>query len=212
MSLSELKACLQLKESATSQQLSGALGQEQLLLNNASLQVEVESLRSAVEALEGEKSALQQMVASLEEEKAALPSDKVAVLNSAKLMEEVKFDEEGFVEGQDLTKEEFLQVTSHTLHHEGTFFTGFVAVCSFSSFFTVCVWGGGGCSVSSTAQSPSLHHVFVSTSCVLLGNFSVLLSQMDTLPILNCLGVFTSMHCLRHMGPACFSPSCRGQK
>lgn len=144
MTLSERKACLQLKENATSQQLSGALGQEQLLLNNASLQAEVESLRSAVEALEGEKSALQQMVASLEEEKAALPSDKVAVLNSAKVMEEVKFDEEGFVEGQDLTKEEFLQVTSHTPHHEGTFFTGFVAVCSFSSSFLLCVCCGGG--------------------------------------------------------------------
>ena len=97
----------------------------------------MESLRSAVEALE-------QMVASLEEEKAALPSDKVAVLNSAKVMEEVKFDEEGFVEGQDLTKEEFLQVTSRTLHHEGTFFTGFVAVCSFSSSFLLCVCVGGG--------------------------------------------------------------------
>ena len=71
----------------------------------------MEELRSAVEALEGEKSTLEQKVSSLEEYGAGLPSDKVAVMNSAKLMEEVKFDEEGFVEGQDLTKEEFLQVS-----------------------------------------------------------------------------------------------------
>jgi hypothetical protein len=50
-------------------------------------------------------------VTRLEEEKEAMPSDKVAVLNSAKVMENVTFDEEGFVDGQDLTKEEFLQVS-----------------------------------------------------------------------------------------------------
>ena len=125
---------MQLKETAASQQLSGALGQEELLLNNSSLQAEVESLRSAVVALEGEKSLLQQAVSTLEEEKAALPSDKIAVLNSAKVMEEVKFDEEGFVEGQDLTKEEFLQVRSHN----GYYWTFYFSHCC-HSFLILCV-------------------------------------------------------------------------
>ncbi|KAK7116300.1 ankycorbin-like isoform X1 [Littorina saxatilis] len=115
----ELKAeLLKLKESATSQELSGALGQEELLLNNSKLELEMQGLRSAVEALEGEKKALQQTVTGLEEEKAAIPSDKVAVLNSAKVMEEVTFDSEGFVEGQDMTKEEFLQAQNDQLKEQ----------------------------------------------------------------------------------------------
>ncbi|KAL8625480.1 hypothetical protein ACOMHN_018625 [Nucella lapillus] len=112
----DLKAeILRLKESATSQELSGAMGHEQLVLNNAQLQREVESLRSTLQASEEASAALQDEVKSLEEEKARLPSDKLAVMNSAKVMEEVKFDEEGFVEGQDLTKEEFLQAQNEQL-------------------------------------------------------------------------------------------------
>lgn len=112
----ELKAeVLKLKESSASQQLSGALGQEELLYNNKRLEAELSSLQSALASLREEKIALEGKVLVLEEEKAAMPSDKVAVLNSAKLMEEVKFDEEGFVDGQDLTKEEFLQAQNEQL-------------------------------------------------------------------------------------------------
>ena len=112
------------------------MGQEELSLDNSSLQAEVAELRSALEALEGDKALLQQTVATLEEEKAALPSDKVAVINSAKVMEEVTFDEEGFVEGQDLTKEEFLQVRSVG---RTVFFTGKIAQYFLQVRLIVCV-------------------------------------------------------------------------
>ncbi|XP_076465556.1 uncharacterized protein LOC143297221 isoform X2 [Babylonia areolata] len=112
----ELRAeIFRLKENATSHKLSGAVEQEQLVQNNSQLQAEVETLRSTLQVVEEEKAGLQQQVVALEEEKAALPSDKLAVMNSAKVMEEVKFDEEGFVEGQDLTKEEFLQAQNEQL-------------------------------------------------------------------------------------------------
>nr|KAG5695282.1 hypothetical protein BaRGS_028217 [Batillaria attramentaria] len=112
----ELKTeLLKLKESSASQQLTGALGQEELIHSNKQLQDKVDSLTSTVATLQEEKATLQAKVEALEEEKAAIPSDKVAVMNSAKLMEEVRFDEEGFVEGQDLTKEEFLQAQNEQL-------------------------------------------------------------------------------------------------
>lgn len=86
------------------------MSNEELVRTNMTLKTELQSLQRTITALEEEKSALQNKVDMLEEEKASIPSDKVAVMRSHKLMEEVKFDEEGFVDGQDLTKEEFLQV------------------------------------------------------------------------------------------------------
>ncbi|PVD20041.1 hypothetical protein C0Q70_20535 [Pomacea canaliculata] len=111
----QLKEKLQPREAADDQKVARVVSNEELVRTNMTLKTELQSLQRTITALEEEKSALQNKVDMLEEEKASIPSDKVAVMRSHKLMEEVKFDEEGFVDGQDLTKEEFLQAQNEHL-------------------------------------------------------------------------------------------------
>ncbi|CAG5127449.1 unnamed protein product [Candidula unifasciata] len=94
-------------EHLETEKLKTAVNQEELLYQNNTLNHEVESLKQAVLSLQ------EQLAVARDEPTEAERLD--AILAASRNFEEVNFDEEGFVEGRDMTKEEFLQAQNQQL-------------------------------------------------------------------------------------------------
>ncbi|BFZ02506.1 hypothetical protein BsWGS_05545 [Bradybaena similaris] len=97
----------QLNEHSERQKLNTAVDHKDLLYQNKTLNEEVESLKQAVLSLQEQL----EVAKSVPTESERLD----AILAASRNFEEVNFDEEGFVEGRDMTKEEFLQAQNQQL-------------------------------------------------------------------------------------------------